>query len=122
MMMLSGLSEVCRAYYTVRHLPWQGEKEAIRYLQDHDPGYLALFRECIAAVDRARRLNLYEQLVVHTLAPVGKPWTPGITAVYLRDTDQHPTHVDTALAFWESLLTSTSSSSLSVEDDIGDAA
>jgi hypothetical protein len=43
-------------------------------------------------------------LAARALAPVGGLWTPGITAVYLADPAQHATHVDTALAFWESLL------------------
>ncbi len=109
MMMLSCLSEVCRTYYCVRHLPWQGEKAAIRYLQSHEADYLILLRECIATTDRVRKLSLYEQLIVRALAPVGEIWTPGITAAYLVDPTQHATHIDTALAFWESLLEGESS-------------
>ena len=110
LMMLSCLRGVCRAYYCVRHLAWQGEKVAIRHLQQHDPEFLALLRECLAAVDRAHKLNLYEQLVSYTLAPVDTVWTSGITAVYLADPSQHITHVETALSYWESLFAAESSS------------
>ncbi len=108
MLLLACLSQICRDYSCVRNLPWQGEKAAIRYLQENDPDYLALLRECLAASDRGRKLALYEQLVTHTLAPVGPVWTPGITAVYLSPPTQDATHLETALAFWESLLTDSS--------------
>ena len=104
MMMVSNLSEVCRAYCCVRNVPWQGEKMAVRYLQIHDPEYLALLRECLSASDRGVKLSLYERLVIKTLEPVGGIWTPGLTAVYLADPSQHVRHIDTALAFWESLF------------------
>lgn len=113
MMLLTGLSGLCRAYYCVRHLPWQGEKAAIRYLQDHDPGFLAGLRDCIAWTDRKQKLRTYEQLVEDALAPAGGLWAPTITAVYLRDAEQHAEDVGTALSFWESLLSSRRSNDLS---------
>jgi hypothetical protein len=106
------VSDVCRAYYCVRNLPWQGEKAAIRYFQHHDPEYLILLRNCLAAVDRKHKVELYEQLMTKAIAPAGPVWTPGITAVYLADPTQHATHTETALAFWESLFTEESSDSL----------
>jgi hypothetical protein len=104
MMMLSCLGDACRSYFCIRHLPWQGEKAAIRHLQSHDPEYLALLRDCIAATDRTHKLSLYEALTVRTISPSGTLWTTGTTAVYLADPNQHATHVDQALAFWVSLL------------------
>jgi hypothetical protein len=104
MMLLACLSDVGRAYHSVRHLPWQGEKAAVRYWKQHDPDYLALLRECLATVDRALKLQLYEALVAQALGPVGDLWKPGITAVYLDSPAQNSEQIDTALAFWESLL------------------
>lgn len=104
MMLLACLSDVGRAYHSVRHLPWQGEKAAIRYWQQHDPYYLALLRECLAATIRANKLQLYEALVVQALSPIGDLWKPGITAVYLDSPVQNAEQIETALAFWESLL------------------
>jgi hypothetical protein len=98
-------SDVCRAYCCVRDLAWQGEKAAIRYFQHHDPEYLILLRDCLAAVDRKHKVELYEQLVTKAIEPAGPVWTPTITAVYLADPAQHATHTETALAFWESLFT-----------------
>lgn len=96
--------EVCRARFSVRHLPWQGEKAALRHLEEHDPDYLALLRECLGADDRGRKVELYERLVSYAIAPTGPLWTPGITAVYLADPAEHATRTETALAFWESLF------------------
>lgn len=104
MMLLSGVSDLCRIYYQVHNLPWQGEKDAVRYLQTDDPYYLNLLRACLAETNRVRKVSLYEELVTQTLAPIGALWTPGITAVYLRDASLHPVQVSEALLFWESLL------------------
>jgi predicted nucleotidyltransferase len=103
LMLLAALGDICRAYYRIRHLPWEGEKAAIRYLQQQDANYLALLRECLAAADRAGKVQLYEKLVAATLAPIGGVWQPGLTAVYLEPAANAPAEVETALEFWESL-------------------
>ena len=57
MMLIVGLAEICRSYYRVRNLPWEGEKATVRYLQEHDADYLALLRECIFfSLNRRREL------------------------------------------------------------------
>jgi predicted nucleotidyltransferase len=104
LMLAAGLGEACRAYCQLRAIPWQGEKAALRHLQANDPTYLALLRDCLAADGRERRVQLHGQLVAATLAPVGEPWQPGLTAVALDRPDYGPTDVDTALEFWESLF------------------
>lgn len=104
MMLMGSLASICRDYCRVRDIHWKGQKHALRYLQQHDPDFLALLREAITASNRARRVTLYEQLVQRAIAPVGQLWQNGITAVYLRDTAQHPAKVAQALTFWENLL------------------
>jgi hypothetical protein len=104
MMLVSGLSTITRIYFRTHNLPWQGEKAAVRYLQTHDAAYLALFRAWLAATDSKRKITLYEQLVAETLAPIGPLWTPGITAIFLRDSAGHPAQVAEALSLWETLL------------------
>ena len=104
LMLLNGLADICRSYYCVHELFWQGEKAALKYLQAHDPDYLALLQRCMAEPDRFQKVALFEQLVAKTLAPVGTLWHPGITAVYLRDTSKQPELVEEALLFWEGLL------------------
>lgn len=79
--LLYGLYDVVRAYFTVRDLPWRGEKEAIKYWTAHDPAYLADFRACLAETDRARKVASYEELAQRTLAPVGMLWQRGTAMV-----------------------------------------
>lgn len=79
--LLYGIAELIPAYFTVRRLPWRGEKEFVRHFQAHDPAYLDLFRRCVAAPDRALKAALYEQLAALTLAPLGGLWPDDATAV-----------------------------------------
>ena len=104
LMLCGGLSTICRVYYQIRDLPWEGEKVAARYLQQHDAHYLALLRECLAAGDRARKLELFGQLVAETLRPAGELWQPGVTAVALDEPARTPGAVQAALDFWQSLF------------------
>jgi hypothetical protein len=107
MMLANGLSGLGRAYFTIRNLPWEGEKAAVRYLQEHDPGFLARLRECFTEPARDRKLGLYEALVERALAPAGALWTPGLAAVTLREPDQQAAHLEMALQFWEDLMRQT---------------
>lgn len=104
LMLMGALSSIARDYYRIRSLAWQGEKAAIRYLQSADPSYLEQLRTCIAEMDRHRKLDLYGQLVVQTIEPIGQVWAEGITALYLRDTPQIAPSLNEALKFWQNLF------------------
>jgi predicted nucleotidyltransferase len=104
LMLCGALHDICRAYCRLRHLPWEGEKAALRYFQQHDPAYLRLLRDCLAAAERPRKLALFEQLVTETLRPVGQTWQPGCTAVILDAPDANAAQIETALDFWQSLF------------------
>lgn len=82
--LLYGVAELIAAYFTVRRLPWLGEKAFVRYFQAHDPAYLDLFRRCVAEPDRARKAGLYARLAALTLAPLGGLWPDAATAVQFR--------------------------------------
>ncbi len=79
--LLYSLFEVAARYFTVRRLPWCGEKAAVRYWSAHDPGYLDLLRQCLVEPDRRRKAELYEELARRTLTPVGELWASGTTVV-----------------------------------------
>jgi hypothetical protein len=103
--LLYSLPEVFVGYARAREMPWRGEKELIRYLQQHDQAFLELFRQCIAETDRKRKVALYEQAAAMALAPVGGLWAPQVTAVQIRtDAAFQPTQIENALAFWRSLI------------------
>lgn len=107
--LLFGLAEVMTAYFTVRGLPWQGEKEAILYWTAHDPAFLAQFRACLAEVDRGRKVAGYEQLARLTLAPVGELWARGTAMVgagtgWGAGPDRLEGSIEDANAFWQALV------------------
>jgi hypothetical protein len=103
--LLYTLMDLFSGYFTLRGLPWQGEKQAIRHLAAHDPSYLELFQQCLAEPERTRKVKLYERLAQLTLAPVGALWPPEATAVQLAgEAAAQPQAVEEALAFWESLI------------------
>jgi hypothetical protein len=103
--LLYSLPEVFVGYARAREMPWRGEKELIRYLQQHDQAFLELFRQCIAETERKRKVALYEQAAAMALAPVGGLWAPEATSVQIHTNAAfQPTQIEQALTFWRSLL------------------
>lgn len=103
-MMLFGPQDLFFNYFAVRGLPPDNEKKAIQYLQSHDPAYLRLFNQFLAERDRHVKYQLYEQLAVLTLAPVGALWQTGETALNLDAQLVTPALEQEALGFWEALI------------------
>lgn len=106
LMLMGGLATICCSYYRLRDLPWEGEKAALRYLQQADPAYLALLDQALAITDRQAKVDAYAQLVAATLEGVGELWQPGGTAVILHNADKQQDRGHEAVAFWEELLRS----------------
>jgi predicted nucleotidyltransferase len=103
--LLYSLPEVFVGYARARSMPWRGEKELIRYLQQHDQAFLDLFRQCIAETDRSRKVDLYERAAALALAPAGGLWQPKATSVQIRaDESFQPAQIMHALEFWQSLI------------------
>lgn len=104
LMVMGALATICRSYFRLHGLAWEGEKAALRYLQQDNPRYLALLDQALGATERAKKVACYAQLVAATLAGVGEQWQPGGTAVILRNETQQPEDTQIAVEFWESLL------------------
>ncbi len=107
--LLYSLAETMKAYFTVRGLPWRGEKEAILHWTAHDPAYLARFRACFAETDRVRKVAHYEELARLTLAPVGELWATGTAMVgagtgWGAGPDALRGPIEEANAFWQELV------------------
>ena len=64
------IAECIPSYFALRGLLWEGEKVAIRYLQQRDPEYLTAFTCCIHANDRVQRFRLYEELGFRARRPL----------------------------------------------------
>ena len=83
--LLYGLDDVLTGYFAIRRVRWEGEKAAVRYLREHDPVFLELFRQCLAEQDRPAKFTLYEQLCQEATAPAGGLWANQPTSAHLRD-------------------------------------
>ena len=103
-MAIYGPSDLFWNYFTLRKMPGRGEKEAIRYLQAHDPEYLALFNQFLIETDRHAKFALYEQLAERTVAPAGRLWHDGDTVMVVDTPEVTPTMEAQALDFWEELV------------------
>jgi predicted nucleotidyltransferase len=104
--LLYAVKELVTGYFRLRALEWLGEKAAIRYLAEHDPGYLAVLRACLDETAPERRMALYETLAERTLGPVGGAWKPGETNFQFRPGSQVSAELlDETARFWESLIT-----------------
>ena len=101
---LYGPSDLLYGYWEVRNLRWEGEKAAVRYLETHDPAYLAAYLEFLRQTDLRRKLALYEQLATQTMAPLGVPWPEDVTAVTLNSVPLTPELIEAGLHFWQDLL------------------
>lgn len=81
MRLLYSVAEVNLHYFTVRQLPWRGEKSAIRHWAEHDPGYLSCLHRLFEENDRRRKVKMYEELADLALDPLGGVWKRGETVV-----------------------------------------
>jgi len=82
-MAIFGHMDVWTGYFTIRRLPYAGEKEAIRYLQAHDPDFLTLYRQFIAESECHAKFDHYERVAALAIAPYGAPWSDDITVMNL---------------------------------------
>ena len=104
MMFLTAFSSIGKDYFVMRSLPWEGEKAAVRYWENHDPSFLKTYRECLACFERARKIAIYEQLVLRVIALRGELWEPEISAVFLGSPSQSQMEIEKGLGFWEALI------------------
>lgn len=104
-MAIYGTSGLLWDYFTIRRMPWKGEKKALRYLESHDPEYYELFHQFVKAGTCEKKLRLYEQLAKRTMAPAGGLWGENDTALLFQEgTELQPGMVESALSFWNSLI------------------
>jgi predicted nucleotidyltransferase len=103
--LLPGIYDLWKASFFVRQLPWQGDKEAIRYLMSHDPDYVALLQRCLAEADRERKVQPYENVAELTLAPLGALWNYDATAIEVHtEGEAQPELLQAACVWWEQLI------------------
>jgi len=106
LMIGASVSKTVQAYFEMRHAPYTGEKDAIRYLTESDPEYLGLIRAFLAASDRHWKLDLYRRLVCRAVEPFGPVWDSDVAAAMFCAPVRNPGQVSGALEYWEDLFTS----------------
>lgn len=109
MMFSACLPATWRAYFALRAIPWEGEKAAIRFWEEHDAAYLGAVRESLASNRREQKIAAYRNLVELTLNPIGRPLAHGETALILQGRNERE-DILAVLDFWESLLAQESTS------------
>ena len=103
--LLTTISDLLTTYFLIRQVPWQGGKEAIRYLMSHDPDYFEVFQHCVAETNRERKVDLYEKVAALTLAPLGALWSSDATVIELRtEGEMRPEQLQAAFAWWAHLI------------------
>jgi predicted nucleotidyltransferase len=75
------LADLMVDYFWARKLVWRGEKEALKYWEDHDPEYARTFFDCLHERDAPQRLTLYQALVGKTFAGLGGVWPREATSI-----------------------------------------
>jgi hypothetical protein len=70
-----GHSDLWLNYFAIRQIAWAGDKTAVQYLDQHEPGYLDLYRRFIACGDRSTKLEYYRRAAAHVTGPMGGLWT-----------------------------------------------
>jgi hypothetical protein len=93
------VGDLCVQYFTIRGLPWRGEKAAYRHWQLHDPAFLTLLEGFFAERAVRRKAEQYRELVRRVIAPIGDIWDE-IAAV--ADAGTAPAGV--VLDLWDNLL------------------
>ncbi len=102
-MAIYGPQDLFWHYFAVRGLQPDSEKQHIRYLQEHDPEFLADFNRFLAESNRDEKFQRYVALAERVLAPVGPLWHAGETILNLSGKDLTPAMEKQALNFWEGL-------------------
>ncbi len=93
-MAVYGHPDLWHGYFTLRKLPWEGDKAAVAYLSQHDPQFLEAYKQFIAEPAPAAKLLAYERAAAGVTSAWGGLWPADTTAM----------NVDYALETWQALL------------------
>jgi hypothetical protein len=79
------LMDLLTAYFTLRNLPWQGEKAAIVHLKAHDPAFLAQFQHALRHGEMEEKFQDYTALAAQVLEPFGGVWADDECSVLMKE-------------------------------------
>ena len=87
-MAVYGHMDIWFGYFTMRKLAWDGDKWAVRYLNEHDPAFLTSYRQFVRENDRERKFAHYEQAAAMATLPLGGLWSRPATVSNLQSANQ----------------------------------
>jgi predicted nucleotidyltransferase len=99
-----GVMNVTLGYFFVRGLRWEGDKAAVRHLQEHDPAFLALLQALLREPNLDAKFALYEQACAASLGPGGELWDGEVTVMWNDSQPVTSEGIERGLAFWEDLV------------------
>jgi hypothetical protein len=100
-MAVYGHADLWFGYFTIRSIPWQGDKDAIKYLSSKDPQYLDVYQKFLHENDRLQKLEYYQQAAALAAEPLGGLWPAEITVM----------NTPAMLLIWQAWMQSVSSTS-----------
>ncbi len=99
------VADIISGYFTIRDIPWRGEKVAIKWLGENDSEFLKLFQKYSSTGERNEKVEIYTQLVEKAIEPFGKTWNKNFTGITLKD-DFSLANLDEGVKFWDNLVLS----------------
>ncbi len=79
---LHSFFRIVMGWFEIRGLPWAGEKQAVGYLDERDPVFLALVEQWLAEPDATAAVQIQRQAAERELAPAGGLWPDDMVARY----------------------------------------
>ncbi len=99
---LYAFPELLTCYMDLRGITWQGEKQAVKYLETANPGFLSDFFKCIQSTVMTEKMRLYKGLLIEATKPAGPVWNQTTAAVSTGEPFGLSDATD-ALRLWEKL-------------------
>jgi len=98
--LLYGGADVITAYFTFRGMAWQGEKAALAYFDNLDPGFGAALQQFLRAATIGDRFPAYLTLIGLAWHGEFQPWPSD----FLVPQDAAGNYAPALAGFWQSLL------------------
>ncbi|MEI7512840.1 MAG: nucleotidyltransferase domain-containing protein [Candidatus Uhrbacteria bacterium] len=81
--------ELVTSYFSLRGMPWRGEKDAMAYLAKHDPDYRDLLLSCIRTSSLDEKMKYYEILFTKTILDDDQVWKNDFVVMVPKNQDKN---------------------------------
>lgn len=101
--LLYSVSEVFTGYFEFRDILWRGEKSAMKYLKESDPGFYNAFISYTKASSLKEKFNAYVALVKLVFVGSYRLWSKG--NIFPQSKDRTKANNQDLVEYWEKLTT-----------------